>query len=116
MRATSQSLGDSRTCMARREKHETRLINAPRRRILSGVRARRPEEDTNVKQVASETVYEMVGDDEVAREVPCYVPTVGESVNDVATKLGLRPLGRRESGHVVALVASQGLRTRRVQS
>jgi hypothetical protein len=80
------------------------------------VRARRPEEDTNVKQVASETVYEMVGDDEVAREVPCYVPTVGESVNDVATKLGLRPLGRRESGHVVALVASQGLRTRLVQS
>ena len=68
-----------------------------------------------MKQVASETVYEMVGDSEIAREVPCYVPTVGESVSDVAKKLGLRPLGRRESGHVVALVASSGLRTRLVQ-
>ena len=69
-----------------------------------------------MKWVASETVYEMIGDYEIAREVPCYVPDVGESVNDVATELGLRPLGRRESGHVVAVVASRGLWTRLVQS
>lgn len=68
-----------------------------------------------------ETVYEATDDgEEISRVVPCYVPGVGESVNDVAAKLGLRPLGRREPspspGSVVALVLSGGLCTRLVQS
>lgn len=65
----------------------------------------------------TETVYENEATpEETSREVPVYVPTAGESVDDVARKLGLRALGRRESGRVVAIVASQGRSTRLVQS
>ena len=43
---------------------------------------------------------EWIGD----REVPCWVPAIGQSPNEAAKALGLRLLKRREEGDVVACV------------
>lgn len=75
-----------------------------------------PEETSAAKRSSSTddgvrtlATYPVDGPDRTRRNVPSYYAKRGHSVADAAKSLGLRVLGRRETGDVVAEIHEQGM-------